>query len=83
MQNFEYFDVHLKTIEMKEEYFCKYDKSYVACFYETDVEHRDLLQREHFLPSERLSVSNKFFAPRRYNSNKSTNYMQIFLKFIT
>jgi len=36
-----------------------------------------------FLPSEGISVSNKFFTPRRYNSNKSTNYMRKFLKFIT
>jgi len=44
---------------MKEKYFCKYDKCYVACFYETGDEHRDLLKRENFLPSEGLSVSKK------------------------
>jgi len=48
-----------KNFEMKEEYFCKYDKSYVTCFYETGDEHRDLLQRENLLPSEEFSVSNK------------------------
>jgi len=49
---------------MKEKYFCKYDKCYVACFYETGDEHRDLLKRENFLPSEGLSVSKKnIFTP--------------------
>jgi hypothetical protein len=46
---------------MKEKYSCKYDKCYVACFYKTGDEHRDLLQREDFLPSEGLSVSKKAF----------------------
>jgi hypothetical protein len=44
---------------MKEEYFCRYDKSYVTCFYETGDEHRNLLERENLLPSEGLSVANK------------------------
>ena len=37
MQDFEYFYMYSKTIEMKEKYFCKYDERYVTFFYETDV----------------------------------------------
>jgi hypothetical protein len=44
---------------MKEENFCRYDKSYVTCFNKTGDEHRDLLQRENLLPSEGLSVAKK------------------------
>ena len=46
MQDFKYFYVYSKIFEMKKKYFCKYDKSYVVCIYETGDEHRDLLQRE-------------------------------------
>ena len=61
MQDFEYFCVFNKNYEMKEKCFCKYDKSYVTCFYETDEEHCDLLQRKNVLPSEGLTASNKNF----------------------
>jgi hypothetical protein len=52
---------------MKEEYFWKYDKPYVACFYETGDEHRDFLQRESSLSSGRLSGSDKNVYTRKVN----------------
>lgn len=49
--------------EMKQEPFCKYYKSSIACFYETGDEHCDLWQQGSMSPPEGLlNFLNNFYA---------------------